>query len=74
MNTDVTPLVTMTVVVHRDGQIDSDIQTHDNSYSEVALGLAAVREEIHRVFAERKHCPHYPPTVRKKRVKRSSGS
>jgi hypothetical protein len=53
-------LVTMTISVSRDGIAASDVQTHDNSYSEVAVGLSAVRDEINRVFAERKNCPYYP--------------
>lgn len=60
MSEPTTPLVTMTISIDRDGTVHSDVQTHDNSYSEVAVGLAAVRDEINRVFAERKTCPHYP--------------
>jgi hypothetical protein len=56
------PLVTMTITVHRDGKVESDVQTHNNSYSEVAIGLAAVRKEIVRVFEERRQCPYYPKT------------
>jgi len=50
----------MTISVKRDGNVSSDIQTHDNSYSDVAIGLAAIRDEINRVFQERKQCPYYP--------------
>lgn len=53
-------LVTMTISVARDGALQSDVQTHDNSYADVAVGLAAVKAEIERVFIERRDCPHYP--------------
>lgn len=55
-----TLLVTMTISVNRDGTLKSDVQTHDNSYADVAVGLAAVKKEIERVFAEHKNCPYYP--------------
>jgi hypothetical protein len=54
------PLVTMSISVSRDGTLQSDVQTHDNSYADVARGLAAVKREIERVFAERSKCPYFP--------------
>lgn len=53
-------LVTMEITVMRDGSIKSDVKTHDNSYAEVAKGLAAVKQEIERVFAEQRQCPYFP--------------
>ena len=67
-------LVTLLIEVKRSGEITSDIKTHDNCYSDVALGLAAVKNEIDRVFAERKNCPFYPKTSAdaKKRILRDA--
>lgn len=56
------PLVMMTFCVGEDGSITSDVQTHDRSYSDVARGFGAVRDELQRVFRERHNCPHYPTT------------
>lgn len=53
-------LVTMLISVNSDGSLTSDVQTHDNSYADVARGLGAIKAEIERVFAERKQCPYYP--------------
>ena len=68
-------LVTMSISVARDGSVSSDVQTHDNSYSDVAVGLSAVRDEINRVFDERKSCPHYPSNTSEalRRVVRNRG-
>lgn len=53
-------LVSMSISVFRNGHLESDIQTHDNSYTDVAKGLASVKEEIERVFKERHECPYHP--------------
>jgi hypothetical protein len=53
-------LVTMQIAVERGGAIHSDLQTHDNSYAEVAKGLSAIRSEIERVFVQQRECPHFP--------------
>lgn len=53
-------LVTMIISVARDGSLQSDVRTHNNSYADVSRGLAAVKREIERVFDEQKNCPHYP--------------
>lgn len=53
-------LVTFHIAVGRDGQVHSDIRTHNNSYADVSKGLVAVKAEIERVFAEAKNCPHFP--------------
>lgn len=55
-------LVTMTICVFESGAIESDVQTHNNSYAEVARGLASVKAEIERVFAEASTCPYHPST------------
>ena len=53
-------LVTLVISIDRSQNVYSEIQTHDNSFSEVATGLTAIKAEIERVFAERKKCPYYP--------------
>lgn len=53
-------LVTLTISVDRDGNTTSDLQTHDNSFSEVARGLIAIKAEIERVMNNSKLCPFHP--------------
>ena len=53
-------LVSMTITVGKDRNVQSDVETHGNSYADVTIGLGIVREEILRVFAEQKDCPFYP--------------
>jgi hypothetical protein len=61
-------LVTVTMQVARGGNITSDIQTHDNSYADVATGLAEIKREIERVFREKYNCPHYPKNVQEAHI------
>jgi hypothetical protein len=53
-------LVTLLISIDQDGKATSDLQTHDNSFADVARGLAAIRAEIDRVFAQRRECPYFP--------------
>lgn len=53
-------LVTVKITVHRDGSLTSDVQTHDNSWSDVHRGLVAVAQECDRVVKHSKLCPHFP--------------
>lgn len=53
-------LVTLLISVDQKHNVYSDVQTHDNSFAEVAAGFSVIKAEIDRVFAERKSCPYYP--------------
>lgn len=55
-----TELVTVTMIVHRDGSIESDVQTHDNCWADVYRGLAVVAKESERVLQSAAECPHFP--------------
>lgn len=57
------PIVSVSFSVAFDGAITSDVQTHGNSYAEVARGLAAIRAELDRVFREQSKCPFHPKTT-----------
>ncbi|HBJ99096.1 MAG TPA: hypothetical protein DDZ62_03325, partial [Delftia acidovorans] len=61
-------LVTVAMQVARGGNITSDIQTHDNSYADVATGLAEIKREIERVFREKYNCPHYPKSAQEAHI------
>ena len=53
-------LVTIKITVYRNGDIAQDIETHDNSFHDVAIGFKAIRDEFDRALKESFNCPYHP--------------
>lgn len=61
MNTDIDdPVLTITFIVGRDGDIFNDTQTHGNTFAQVYRAMHVVKDEIARQIAQRRECPYNP--------------
>lgn len=54
------PLMTVTLSVHENGELFSDVQTHDRSFAEVHAAMIVARDELIRIVNEQVKCPFYP--------------
>ena len=54
------PLITMTISVDRDGNIEEDTQCHDNPWRDSFRGMCMIRDRMNELVERKRECPFNP--------------
>jgi hypothetical protein len=54
------PLITMTISVDAEGNVEEDSQCHGRPWSESYKGMVMIRDRMEELVARRRECPFNP--------------